>query len=122
MTSMGFMTLAVQDSHGRRVTLTAERLSEHFAITPAVVTDRRSHHLAYDGQVWDLQHLPTRQVLYHLRPDARSGCFHDAVQRLAQWLEHQTDWSIADPATVTELPPCDDPQIVHAFHGDAPWR
>lgn len=109
MTSLGLLPLEVTDAGGRTITLTAQRLSEHFAITPGVVADTRTGELAYDGHSWDLQHLPTRQRLFRLGPtDEDTGeCLTldlNAVKTFAEWLEQQADWSIADPATLLYLP------------------
>lgn len=88
----------------REVTVTAEKVGDHFAIHPAIMRNEDTGDFALSSDTWDVEHLPSNRHVFHVHqedpveyPGEPRAVDLDKVREFLAWLEDQADWSVSEP-------------------------
>ncbi|MEE2058955.1 hypothetical protein [Rhodococcus artemisiae] len=88
----------------RDVTVTAEKVGEHFAIHPAILHNEDTGDFTLSSDHWDIQHLPSNKSVMFVHqedpveyPGEPRAVDLDKVRTFLGWLEQQADWSCESP-------------------------
>jgi hypothetical protein len=93
-----------------RLTVTADKLTDHFAMHPAIMVDTDTGEKFLNPAVWSLTHIASGKEVVKLYQEDPIECpgepravDPDVAAEFAKWLEQQTNWDAEVPNVSTDV-------------------